>query len=163
MALYDLYYTNRDLWIITQKLEAGVFGHWSGMIQRCTNPNHASWPDYGGRGITVCPRWLTFYNFWADMGIKPGKNYTIERLDNEQGYSPENCKWASMSEQMRNTRIYSSNVSGVKGVSRSSRDGWRATAVLHGKQFALYTGPSYDKAVAARQAWDKAIQGIDKQ
>jgi hypothetical protein len=72
------------------------------MVQRCTRPDHPAWPRYGGRGITVCERWLDFRNFLADMGEKP-RGLTLERLDNDEGYSPGNCAWATPAEQSRNT------------------------------------------------------------
>lgn len=76
---------------------------WSGMIQRCTNPNTKQFSDYGGRGITVCERWMTFANFLADMG-QPPKGNTIERRNNDLGYTPENCEWATRKKQQRNRR-----------------------------------------------------------
>jgi len=88
---------------------------WSSMIQRCTNPKNEYYKDYGGRGITVCERWLnSFENFIEDMGLKPDKKLTIERIDNNKGYYKENCKWATKSEQMSNRRPF--GVSGFKGV-----------------------------------------------
>ena len=76
---------------------------WTAMRYRCTDPEHPSWENYGGRGITVCERWLDFANFLADMGEKPGRK-SLERVDNDGGYSPSNCIWADQSAQMRNTR-----------------------------------------------------------
>lgn len=76
---------------------------WGAMIQRCTNPNNPAWEYYGGRGISVCDRWLTFANFIADMGLRPA-GLTLERMDNDKGYSPDNCKWATRKAQMLNRR-----------------------------------------------------------
>lgn len=77
---------------------------WSGMIQRCTNPNTKQYSDYGGRGITVCEEWRDFSAFLRDMG-QPPNGYTIERKDNDKGYNKENCIWADRKTQQRNRRI----------------------------------------------------------
>lgn len=77
---------------------------WSSMIQRCTNPNHASYKNYGGRGVTVCQEWLeSFERFLADMGPRLEKN-SIDRIDPERGYDKGNCRWATHAEQGSNRR-----------------------------------------------------------
>ena len=76
---------------------------WQAMLTRCGNPNHVAFDRYGGRGIVVCERWRSFENFFADMGPKPGPLHSIERGDNDRGYEPGNCYWATPQEQQRNT------------------------------------------------------------
>ena len=82
---------------------------WKSMMQRCYYQFHKSYSVYGGKGITVCPRWKVFENFLSDMGIRP-EGKTLDRTNGEKVYSKENCRWATPSEQARNrisNKIYS--------------------------------------------------------
>lgn len=75
---------------------------WNSMRRRCEKPTHKMYHRYGGRGITVCERWLTFEGFYADMGKRPSKKHSLERIDNDGNYEPANVKWATQVEQQNN-------------------------------------------------------------
>ena len=75
---------------------------WLGMKNRCNNPRHHAYARYGGRGIGVCERWQSFSAFEADMGERPSPLHSVDRMDNDRGYSPDNCRWATRSEQSNN-------------------------------------------------------------
>lgn len=78
---------------------------WSLMIQRCTNPSSTNYKYWGGRGINVCERWLhSFEAFYADMGERPSKKYSLDRIENDGNYEPSNCKWSTRTEQRMNQR-----------------------------------------------------------
>ena len=80
-----------------------AYSVWESMLSRCSNENHTAYENYGGRGITVCPQWGTFLGFYADMGDPP-EGMSLDRRDNDLGYSPENCRWATNIQQARNNR-----------------------------------------------------------
>jgi hypothetical protein len=82
----------------------GVYTIWQGMRQRCFDSNCAAYPRYGGRGISVCDRWQYFTKFSEDMGPRPSVKHSVDRIDNDCGYYPENCRWATKKEQQRNRR-----------------------------------------------------------
>lgn len=78
---------------------------WKAMKTRCLDPNNPRWLDYGGRGIMVCDRWLeSFQNFFADVGLRPGDGYSLDRINNDSDYKPSNVKWSTDAEQRLNQR-----------------------------------------------------------
>lgn len=78
-----------------------VYAAWTSMRKRCKDLDN---PNYGGRGIKVCERWNSFENFYADMGERPGPEYSLDRIDNDGSYEPSNCRWATKKEQTTNRR-----------------------------------------------------------
>jgi hypothetical protein len=86
------------------KARTPEYAIWRSMRQRCLNPHSADYPSYGGRGITVCERWASFEAFFADMGSRPSSRHSLDRVNNEKGYEPGNCRWATWREQRLNQR-----------------------------------------------------------
>jgi len=96
---------NQNMGQVThQKSYSKIYRTWIAMLSRCRNPNDNNYKHYGARGIQVCERWYTFENFYEDMGDHPFYWAQIDRIDNEKGYSPDNCRWISAKENSRNRR-----------------------------------------------------------
>ena len=94
-----------------------IYKVWKDLLTRCYNKKNKAYPDYGGRGIRVNSKWKkSFVAFYNDMGDVPEKGLTIDRIDNDGNYTPENTRWATKTEQVRNTRIFKTNKTGIKGV-----------------------------------------------
>jgi hypothetical protein len=114
------------------KAGTATWKSWQGMLNRCRNANMKCYPKYGGRGIEVCERWHVFENFLADMGERPN-GMTLDRIDGNGNYEPNNCRWATYSQQNRNKRdsvwIFFNGdirtldeISSITGVPRSTID-----------------------------------------
>ena len=103
----------------THGLSSNKFYHtWYDMKYRCYNTMRQDYKNYGGRGITVCEEWLDVVNFvaWAEKTYPNIEGYTLDRIDNDKGYSPENCTWSDKTTQAINQRIMKNNKSGYVGV-----------------------------------------------
>lgn len=148
------------------KCYAQVYTTYFGMKQRCINTSDHKYRDYGGRGITVCDRWLEssptgFENFLEDMGDRPTTKHSIDRIDVNGNYEPSNCRWATSTQQARNKRKPKNNTSSVVGVSIEGliKKGCRAfwidhLGIKHSKYFSIDKygeDVAFALAVAARQ------------
>lgn len=116
------------------KYKDKIYSVWVGMLQRCSNKSSNSYKNYGGRGIKVCDEWLSFDAFYEDMGDCPD-GLSIDRIDNDGGYSKSNCRWATQREQKLNTRVRKDNLLGVRGVCKW---GNRYKATAFGKYLGMF-------------------------
>jgi hypothetical protein len=131
-----------------------VYRAWKNMRERCTNPKSPRYSDYGGRGICIDPAWNKFETFAADMGT-PLAWQSLERKDNNQGYSKANCIWASQSQQSLNQRLRKDNPFGVKGVTWHKRlNCFYANARHRGRLIHLYKGLDFFEACCKRKSWE---------
>ena len=133
-----------------------LYGTWKQMVQRCTNPKHKYYGDYGGRGIIICEEWLDIKKFiaWAESTHPNIEGYTLDRIDNDKGYNPDNCRWADRTMQSVNQRISKRNTSKILGVSWKSRNKRWVAQIRHmGKKVWLGQFISIEDAIEARNSY----------
>lgn len=151
------------------KSESTEYSIWRNIKTRCCNKNNERYPDYGGRGVKICDRWLdSFENFYEDMGDRPSDIHTIERLNVNGGYSPDNCVWATNVEQSRNRRRRVDNSTGFTGVNlRGGKDYVAIWVTLEGKtKSKSFSINKYGKEEAFRlacEARENAIKELNEQ
>lgn len=139
---------------------------WQSMKDRCFNPNNPRFNCYGGKGITVCDRWLEhkkgFINFLEDMGERP-ENTSLDRINVHGNYEPSNCRWAKGSDQQFNQTLRSNNTSGKTGVRWNQQcSKWQALITVKGKAIHLGLFEYFDAAVVARKEGELKYYGMLK-
>lgn len=122
---------------------------WVAMRQRCNNKNCKTYKYYGGRGIKICKRWLNFDNFIADMGRRPDSGYSIDRIDVNGNYEPENCRWATQKQQVLNRRR-AYNKLGFNGI-RKKYHTYQARITVNYKEIYLGNFKTLEQAIKARK------------
>ena len=129
---------------------------WNNIFKRCNNPKDKAYKNYGGRGITVCEEWLDIKNFvvWAEQTHPNISGVSLDRIDNDKGYSPDNCRWADKVTQAINQRIMKNNKSGYVGVRYHSRDGvWTAYISVNNTRKYIGYYSTIEEAVQARDSY----------
>lgn len=127
---------------------------WIGLRARCNNPNDKDFDKYGARGIKVCEEWQNTPKEFIEWALNNGyaDDLSIDRIDVNKGYSPDNCRWANAVTQMRNRRVEKTNKLGVKGVYyEKDRGKYRVTIGLNGKQIKVGRYDTLEEATKARQ------------
>ena len=126
------------------------YNRWRAMLRRCSDPSADSYAIYGAKGVKVCDRWLVFDNFLADMGVAPGPEYSIDRIDSSGNYEPANCRWATTAQQLENrdTKPPRGSVTLINGK-------WRGQARVNGRAASKYFT---DRESAAAWAEEKSLE-----
>lgn len=133
-----------------------IYRVWRDMKNRCLNPNNAGYVNYGGRGITVCAEWLEFIPFYT-WATSNGYTETlfIDRIDNELGYNPENCRFVTRQVQQANRRSFKGSSSKYLGIYKTPRNTWAAKVKISGRNQHIGCYPSELEAAHARDAYIK--------
>ena len=175
-GLYECQYCGQEFEAITKDIKKGhtkscgcqkggnthglthnqFYKTWNAMMSRCTNLKHKSYPNYGARGITVCDEWLDVTNFaaWCEETYPNIKGYSLDRIDNDKGYSPDNCTWSSRTMQNINRRMQVTNTSGFVGVSwHKGSNKWQTQIMVNKIKIHLGYFNSVQEAVQARDIY----------
>lgn len=134
---------------------------WRSMLNRCCNPNSQRWEYWGGRGISVCPAWREdFTVFLADMGERPSEKHSLDRIDNDGNYTPENCRWATAKAQRANQRgikcsgrkLLRTSRTGITGVHFTENNTWAVRMGIARKSVHIGTYSTLLDAACARKS-----------
>ena len=136
-----------------------IYSVWLGMKRRCESSRSRSYKWYGARGIKVCERWRDFSNFLADMGWRP-EGYWIERIDNDKGYEPGNCKWATPTENVQNSRPRTRRCTDeeIRARKNERRERRRRERL---REDAVYRRHYLDLKAAAARAYRRRQRGVE--
>ncbi len=135
------------------------YNTWKSMIARCTHTQNKDYPKYGAVGVTVCPEWLEYLNFEKDMG-EPVGDETLDRINPYGNYTKENCRWAGVQTQNRNTRVREGSKTGVIGVSVTHNNKYTAKITHMKKSYYSKVYPTIEEAAQARKDLELKYWGI---
>ena len=140
--------------LIMRKTHANrLYNIWQGMIYRCTHESASNYLRYGGRGISVCPQCLDSFETFAEWSLENGytESMEIDRIDNNNNYSPENCRWVSHMKNSQNRNTRTTSTTGFSGIAwRKDIKKYRVTITAHGKRVTIGNYETLDEAVSAR-------------
>ena len=175
-GLYECQYCGKEFEAITKNIKKGntrscgcqnggrvhglansqFYNTWKNMDKRCNNPKNKDYKNYGARGIAVCEEWLDVTNFvaWCEETYPNIKGYSLDRIDNDKGYSPDNCTWSSRTMQNINQRMKVTNTSGYNGIIWNKKNSnWKAVIGINTKKVYLGYFNSVQEAVQARDIY----------
>lgn len=150
------YYCEHHYYFLVLKKRKPLYLTWKNIKQRCYNPSSVSYKYYGGRGIKMCERWKNDYNLFAeDMGDKP-KGCSLDRIDPNGDYEPNNCRWVDYTQQNYNQRVQKNNKSGCTGVYKK-RDKWQSGIYYKRRYINLGAYTELEDAVKARKLYERKL------
>lgn len=136
----------------------GSYNTWRAMIRRCTVITDKDYSRYGGKGVSVCPEWMSYEKFVADMG-EPEGDETLDRIDVYGNYTPENCRWAGVQTQNRNVRVRPDSTTKVTGVSKTGSGRFMAKITVGPKSYYSKVFLTIEEAAAARKELERLHWG----